>query len=143
MAGAGVGGTSRNSSEPWFSNHAASRVLHITHFAYPILILLDFLVVFTLHSVLTAADESVSSSVPRKTGPGGKPLPPTTRRSRKQAVAAQGKDFSRSQKLTFDWLLVGVIVTFVGNAINIIVHALVKRPWWCGEAAVVRSDSHA
>ena len=144
MADAGVGGASHSdsnhdSTELWFSNQVAAHILHVTHYAYPIILLLAFLLVFTFHSVYTAADDTVNSSGPKKTGPGGKPLPPTTRRSGKQTATETETDFSRSQKLTFNWLLVGVIISFVGNAVNTILHALVKRPWWCGKATVVCS----
>ena len=45
--------------------------------------------------------------------------------------------FSPLQKALFDWLTVAVIATLVGNAINIVVHALTNPPWWCGEATAV------
>lgn len=136
---AGAGGAHHDiSSEPWVSNHTASRILHITHYAYPIVILLDFLVAFTIHSILTAADDTPTTAASTKTGPGGKPLPRNTRRSRKEALKkTEATDFGRSQKLTLNWLVIGLIVTFLANAVNSIAHALAKRPWWCGEAAVV------
>lgn len=42
------------------------------------------------------------------------------------------------RKAVLNWLLAGVLVTLVGNAVNVILHALAKRGWWCGEDYVVR-----
>lgn len=128
-----------SSSELQLSVTAAERILDVTHFAYPILLLVEFLIVFTIHSVLTASDDTPVLPSSRPRGPGGKPLPKNPRRASNDARQKAAVDFSRSQKLTLDWLVIGLITTLVGNATNIIIHALTKRPWWCGEAAVVSS----
>lgn len=41
------------------------------------------------------------------------------------------------RRAVFNWLLVGVIVTFVANSANVILRALTNTGWWCGQAYVV------
>jgi hypothetical protein len=44
--------------------------------------------------------------------------------------------------LLFLYLSIGLLATFVANAINIIVHALTASEdgWWCGEATAVSGN---
>ena len=125
-------------SEPWASNNTAQAVLTYVHYAYPVVLLFFFLTAFIVHGVLTASEEDVIQTVPDQTGPGGKPLPrniaPSVKKGKQRVL-----DFSPARKLIFDWLSVGVILTFAGNAVTVIVHALLdkKHQWWCGQSAVV------
>ena len=118
----------------------AQEIMVYTHYSSPIILLVFFLVAFTAHSILTASKEDV---VPAKTGgqtgPGGKPLPRNTSPTAKAAREKKALDFSPSRKLLFTWLSAGVVLTFLGNAVTVIVHALVDRKdnWWCGQAVVV------
>ncbi|KAI9672327.1 MAG: hypothetical protein M1817_003349 [Caeruleum heppii] len=114
----------------------ASRVLHFTHFAYPIILILFFLFIFTLRSILTASTDDAPDTAETQTGPGGKPLPRKPNRS-KESGTGTISDFSPLQKALFNWLSVAILLTFVWNAVNIVAHALAERPWWCGQAAVV------
>lgn len=41
------------------------------------------------------------------------------------------------RKAVLNWLLVGIIFTFVANSTNVILHALTKHGWWCGKDYVV------
>lgn len=124
--------------EPWVSNNTAQAILTYVHYAYPIVLLLLFLLAFTLHSVLTASKDDIVEPLPDQTGPGGKPLPrnisPSARKKKQEVL-----DFSPARKLVFGWLSIGVILTFLGNTVTVIVHALVdkKHEWWCGQSAVV------
>ena len=126
----------------WVSNSATREVLVYSHFSYPIILLAVFLVAFTAHSVLTASKEDTVSASPDQTGPGGKPLPRNTAPSAKKKLQRQALDTSPRRKLLFHWLSLGVVVTFVCNAVNVVFHALYKRKdnWWCGESVAVSSQ---
>ncbi len=117
----------------------AHEVMVYTHYASPIILLVFFLVAFTAHSILTASKEDVIQVQTGQTGPGGKPLPRTSSPTAKAAREKKALDFSPSRKLLFTWLSVGVVLTFLGNAVTVIVHALLDRKdnWWCGQAVVV------
>ena len=123
----------------WLSDRTARGVLDVVHYAYPIILLLVFLVAFTAHSIVTAPSSSTVGKAQAKKGPGGKPLPKNTSPSAKEQLRKESLDFSSAQKTLFNWLLLGVIVTFVGNAVNIVSHALKEQPWWCGQAVAVSS----
>lgn len=130
-----------SSSSGTYSNgtgtYTTSTILDLTHFNYPWILLVVFLISFITHSILTA--EPSDQSGPMLTGPGGKPLPRSVRRTRQDKDKLKLQDFSPVRKLLFLWLSAGILVTFLGNAINIVVHALDKREngWWCGEATAV------
>ena len=118
----------------------AQQIMIYAHYASPIILLVFFLVAFTAHGILTAPKEDVVLAETGQTGPGGKPLPrnssPTAKAEREKRKAV---DFSPSRKLLFTWLSAGVLLTFLGNAVTVIVHALLDRKdnWWCGQAVVV------
>ncbi|KAI5793306.1 hypothetical protein EDC01DRAFT_92199 [Geopyxis carbonaria] len=54
-----------------------------------------------------------------------------------QAREADEKRLGSIRKATMNWLLIGVMVTLVGNSVNVIMHALSKRGWWCGKDYVI------
>ena len=117
----------------------AHEIMVYTHYASPIILLIFFLLAFTAHSILTASKEDLIQPAPGQTGPGGKPLPRTSSPAAKAAREKKALDFSPSRKLLFTWLSAGVVLTFLGNAGTVIVHALLDRKdnWWCGQAVVV------
>lgn len=132
----------RDTTSAWMSNNTAVQVLKVLHFAYPLILLVFFITTFTAYSIISASNgnDEKEQAPEEHTGPGGKPLP-------KKTGANAGKrqdvlDFSRPRKLLFEWLALGAALTFVGNAITIIVHALYSRSeqWWCGQATVVSID---
>jgi len=116
------------------------RVLDVTHYAYPLILLVAFLVAFTARSVIVSSlgrKKPVEEPV-QKTGPGGKALPPSVKKPEEQS-SNNDLDFSKSRKLLFNWLSVFLCFTFLVNAADIVAHALIKREegWWCGQAPVV------
>ncbi|KAF4556035.1 ABC transporter-like protein 14 [Elsinoe fawcettii] len=129
--------------QPWVSNRVAQNILSYGHAAYPIVLLAFFITVFTIRSIAASnsesddeSDEASATSSPQL-GPGGKPLPkksPSNRDGSRDVL-----DFSRPRKLLFEWLSLAVALTFAGNAINVVVHALYARSeqWWCGQATVI------
>lgn len=129
------------------SNHCpaplsrAQKVLDITHYAYPLILLVAFLVAFTARSVIVSSlgRKKEVEAPAQRLGPGGKPLPPGTKKPEAQHKNDE-LDFSKPRKLLFNWLSVLVCVTFVVNAGDVIAHALIKRDegWWCGQPPVVR-----
>ena len=118
----------------------AQEIMVYTHYASPIILLIFFLLAFTAHSILTASKEDLIQPSHAQTGPWGKPLPRTSSPAAKAAREKKALDFSPSRKLLFTWLSAGVVLTFLGNAGTVIVHALLDRKdnWWCGQAVVVR-----
>ena len=117
----------------------AQEIMLYTHYASPIILLVFFLLAFTAHSILTASEEDVVQAETSQTGPGGKPLPRNSSPTAKVAREKKALDFSPSRKLLFTWLSLSVVLTFLGNTVTVIVHALLGRKdnWWCGEAVVV------
>jgi hypothetical protein len=123
----------------WISNTAAARIIDSTQFAYPVVLLGLFLLLFTAHGIITSSSGNTQvSSRTRITGPGGKPLPNNVRatKDKKDSTA-----FTLVQRLLFNWLSGAVILTFLGNSVNVLAHALAERQtgWWCGQAMVVSS----
>ncbi|KAK3066294.1 ATP-binding cassette-type vacuolar membrane transporter Hmt1, partial [Teratosphaeriaceae sp. CCFEE 6253] len=126
----------RNGSLPWVSDPLAQSILAAVQIAAPILLLLLYVITFTVRSVVTARNEHVHTDEAEQLGPGGKPLP---KKKQKEPNVALAYDFSKPRKLLFEWLSVGVLATFAGNIAVVIVHALVERGerWWCGQAPTI------
>ena len=139
MAGVGVEHGSGSGSNGTLSS--TTPVLEIVHFNYPWVILVIFLASFLTNSILTA-ESSKPANVPTVTGPGGKPLPSSVRKSREERERLKKQEFSPVRKLVFFYLSVAVILSFLANAANIMLHALSEREsgWWCGEATTVSDD---
>ena len=118
-------------------DHTAARhALRYLHYAYPVILLVFFLVALMAYSVVTAS-KTTTSIEPAQTGPGGKPLPKNRRL--KAQKASQPSDFSPARKLLFSWISVAVTLTFVANTALTCIHVLVEREsgWWCGQDTVV------
>jgi hypothetical protein len=115
-------------------------LLDVVHFHFPWVLLLIFLVAFVVNSI-ASAESSAEATGPVVTGPGGKPLPRSTKKRKEEQERLRRKrlDFSPIRKLVFYYLSAGVIVSFLANATSIVIHALTKRDegWWCGEATAV------
>ena len=125
-------------SKPWVSNHTAQNVLVRVHFASPIILISYFLIAFLAHSILTAPKIVKIEPSTGQTGPGGKPLPKKVGKGKKEKPALS---FSPARRQLFIWLSVGTILTLLGNAAVVILHALWERDqnWWCGESVAVRT----
>ena len=130
-----------NSSSNGTSTSPTTALLEAVHFNYPWIIVAVFLVAFLANSILTA-ETSNTSNAPTVTGPGGKPLPGSAKKAKEEREKRKSEDFSPARKFVFIYLSVGVIITFIGNAINIVIHALSEREngWWCGEATAVSGN---
>ena len=122
-----------------FPHRKVQEIMLYTHYASPIILLVFFLVAFTAHSILTASKEDLVQVEPGQTGPGGKPLPRNSSPTAKAAREKKALDFSPFRKLLFTWLSAAIVLTLLGNAVTVIVHALLDRKdnWWCGQAVVV------
>lgn len=126
-------------TKTWVSTHTLQPILKFTHFATPVILLLAFLVAFTAHSIVTATKDDVIKPESNQTGPGGKPLPRTTSPAAKAKQKDETLDLSPRRKLLFTLLSIFLLLTFVGHATLVIVHALTHRKdnWWCGQSVVV------
>lgn len=115
--------------------HAALELLEYLRTSYPILLLLLFAVAFIANTVASARKANRPES-PRM-GPGGRPLPS---RSRSSGIR-KTQGFSNTVKRVFNWLSVGVLVTFLADATIYILHVMTARAehWWRGQSVVVRS----
>ncbi|KAL8946915.1 MAG: hypothetical protein Q9222_006750 [Ikaeria aurantiellina] len=118
------------------SNRTAQSILTYVHFSSPLILIVFFLLAFTAHSIATAAPDTAVRQSSDQTGPGGKPLP---LKSNKAPTKSNTLDFSPPRKALFNWLSVGTILSFVANAVVVILHALINRKdhWWCGEAVAI------
>jgi ATP-binding cassette, subfamily B, vacuolar membrane transporter HMT1/ACLQ len=121
------------------SSPAVNHLLVYIRFLSPIILLAVFLVAFTVHSVVTASKDINVKSSTQATGPGGKPLPQKASALAKAEQAKRTEELSPARKLLFLWLSVGTTVTFVGNAVLVILHTVIARKenWWCGESVAV------
>lgn len=121
------------------SRRAATDVLVYIHYVSPPILLAFFLATFTAHSIVTASKDGVVRASSEQTGPGGKPLPKSTSPSARARREKQILDFSPARKSLFSWLSVGALLTFVGNSVVVILHAVLDRKdhWWCGESVAV------
>ncbi|KAL5347853.1 ATP-binding cassette-type vacuolar membrane transporter Hmt1 [Pseudogymnoascus australis] len=111
-------------------------ILHYVQYSYPLVLLVVFLTAFVAHSIISSPSNQSVTSRSTLTGPGGKPLPPTSRPPSNGPPEPANDGFGKTRSLLFCWLAVGLIATFVGNIVNIVVHAVSERRegWWCGEA---------
>jgi ATP-binding cassette, subfamily B, vacuolar membrane transporter HMT1/ACLQ len=121
----------------------AARLLQYTQFAYPLILLFVFIAAFTGYSIAASsaakkhAGRYSGSSTPdsQQNGQNGHATGP----SRAVKVTLPVVELNPLRKAVIQWAVIGVLATFVGNAANVIIHALYfrKEHWWCGEAPVV------
>lgn len=118
------------------------RILTFTQYLYPGLLLLILLLIGAIYSIYTARNRG-DVIIPNVTGPGGKPLPVTKKRSLGNKSQKSDERFSPATRALFQWLYAAVTLTFVGQGAAIATHALLERnpdgdhTWWCGEAKTV------
>lgn len=112
----------------------------LTHYASSILLIVSFLLAFTIHSIATSSEDSTLVASTDQKGPGGKPLP----QSKSQRAKAQRKiqilEFNPMRKLLFTWISFGLMLSFVASAALAISHTVLDRgnDWWCGPDVAVR-----
>ncbi|KAI0971826.1 ABC transporter-like protein [Xylaria arbuscula] len=114
-------------------------LLTTTQYLYPGLLLIILLLFGALYSIYTARNKG-DVIIPTVTGPGGRPLPVTKKRS--IAQESDGR-FSPSARALFQWLYTAVTLTFVGQGATIATRALLQQStggnntWWCSESKTV------
>lgn len=122
------------------SEDVTMNVLGWLRILYPVVLLFLFVVALAAHGIInsSAGDEVMKGGKKVILGPGGKPLPVAPRKKQNPIIS-----FGPNQRLLFMWLSIGLIVTFGGNILDVLAHALVKRSaakeggWWCGQEFVV------
>jgi hypothetical protein len=116
------------------------KLLEYVHVAYPIVLLVFYLVVATAYSILHSKSEDNAEGEIKTAGPGGKPLPKKSP-TRRMTDSSQQNGFSHSRKLFFQWTSIGIVFSFIGNIVIVILHALVEQEerYWCGQAMTVRA----
>ena len=123
----------------WIFATPAPTVLRQLHFAYPVVLLVFFLVTFMTYSI-SGADVERTTTPAKVTGPGGKPLPRSKRRN-STIPKPKTPDFSPAKKALFKWTSVALVLTFLADAVIVLLHILVNRAegWWCGQHVAVSS----
>ena len=122
--------------------------IHILHYAYPIILLVFFLVVIVWVDVTRSRARNASTPPPELgrtlTGPGGRPLPKKNPHLNVKPKANPKQCLPRAQRLLFSGVALCAATTFLANAANVIIHALYSRDhgWWCGKAVVVSFCRH-
>ena len=136
----GVHATVPGGNEAWVNSQGVKQALVYLHYAYPLALFMLYFTAFMIHSVYQVPGE-VNALATQKTGPGGKPLPRD--KSPSKIGIPERDDFSPGARISFSWGLVGVISTFLADAILICVHALADRKdnWWCGKPVAVSNHS--
>jgi hypothetical protein len=123
----------------WGPAAALRKTVTVLQYAYPVFMLIFFLVAFTVRSI-AATNSNINIAKPTTTGPGGKPLPATdpTRNFVKKTVQ---DDVTQTQKRVFEWVSLAAALTFIGNSVLVIAHSLAKQSehWWAGKSVVVRT----
>lgn len=127
-----------------FSVDASLRILNISKQAYPAIVLGVFLVGFIIYGIRHAPDEGDSVAVGALRGPGGRPLPYRRKSANLLKEAAAIRDFSPVAKFIFRLGQIGVILTFIVDAVLILLQVLMYRKdeWWPGQSAIVRKSTH-
>jgi len=132
-----------DSARPIVLQPAARGVLVCLQYAYPVVLLVFFVIAFMVQSIRNAPEDQ---ELPPARGPGGKPLPRTKKRTQQEQALRQPQiDFTPGRKRAFVFVTAGVVLTFLGNAAIVVLHALVDRQdgWWCGQhVAVCFEPSH-
>jgi hypothetical protein len=108
------------------------KALEVTHYTYPFALAFFFGLAYTAHGILTGENQSASSRNSEQRGQ-------LSKKSRTRSILTHTATLTPLQNSLLNWLIVFIIFTFVCNAANVIVHALMRRGWWCGQAYVVCS----
>ena len=129
-----------------FSTSSLTTLLAHVHFNYPWIILVIFLTAFISHNVSEIKASSKSIRLPVLLGPGGKPLPQSAKKIKEAQEKQKKADFSPIRKLVFIWLSTAIILSYVADAVCVVIHALANTEanggtgWWCGEPTAVSDN---
>jgi len=120
---------------------AADRALDIVHYFSPIILFFFFLIVFIIRSIQVTTPLSTDNGnghTPHPYGPGGKALPQRKATGLMREMDKK-KDFPRSQKLVFVWLMMLATFTFVVSGVLLLIHWCKdhNNGWWCGQPVIV------
>ncbi|KAJ5988762.1 hypothetical protein N7481_003972 [Penicillium waksmanii] len=112
---------------------AARELLDYLRSCYPVILLLLFVVAFVANTMVIARNANQEDA--ENVGPGGRALP---RRARSSSLK-KTQSFSRTVKHCFNWLSVGVLLTFLADASIYITHVVLARSeqWWRGQSVVI------
>lgn len=112
---------------------------------YGITLLTIFVISIALNSILDVR-RAAQLIRPAATGPGGRPLPATRRKSQDSATVTFTPDLeiSNTTKRVYIYATVLLVLTFVANFASVISHTVyetknpeIKFGWWCGEETSV------
>jgi len=137
MAGEGAELSSRLWSNGTYTTTIS--ILDPVHFHIAWTLFVVFLGVYVATSILSA-EPSPESKEPVLTGPGGKPLPRSARKTREERERKKLKDFSPGRKQFFFYLSIALLGTFIANGTTIVLHALTEEGWWCGQSLAVSGN---
>ena len=115
------------------------QILNVTKLAYAAIVLGLFLIAFVIYGILNAPDNGDEIKIHAMRGPGGRPLPQRRVSAKQLKEAVKIKDFSRTAKVTFRVMALGILLTFLAQAIEILLQVIIyrKQQWWPGQSAVV------
>ena len=132
-------GYGRSPGEPWLTNERAREVIKVAKIALPCVVIVVFLVTFIARTVYVTSREEVTSEIKNIHGPGGRPLPQRRKSGKRIPKTNDRPDFSPKTKSVINWLMVGILLTFLANSVSIIAQTIIFRQenWWCGQSAVV------
>ncbi len=116
------------------------RLLNIAKEAYPAVLVTLFVASFIAHGVITAPDDGDKVQIHPMRGPGGRPLPIRRKSANQAKAAAAVKELPSRSRTILKVGQVGVVLTFLANAVVILFKTLLDRKdqWWPGKSAVVR-----
>ncbi|KAI1005391.1 ABC transporter [Podosphaera aphanis] len=104
-------------------------------FHSPWILAVIFTIAFVVHGILSAEPSNDAKKLVLL-GPGGKPLPLSSKRAKELREKWQKRlDFSPTRKLIFQIMSMGLVATYLANGANIVTRALVTDGgWWCSKA---------
>ncbi|KAK6526407.1 hypothetical protein TWF694_005002 [Orbilia ellipsospora] len=119
----------------------SSRFLTTLHYLFPVFLLFFFIIFLAAWSVYTSetTDPTKESILfARRKSSISKPNVASGHETRKLPNKPLLSSFARS---VFNWATVGLTVTYILDAANLILHALTKKGWWAGQDTVIYNVS--
>ncbi|EPS44832.1 hypothetical protein H072_1159 [Dactylellina haptotyla CBS 200.50] len=119
----------------------SSTLLTTLHYVFPVFLLFFFIIFLATWSVYTSetTDPTKESILfARRKSSISKPNVASGHELRKIPNKPLLSSFARSM---FNWALVGLTLTYILDAANLILHALAKKGWWAGQDTVIYTTS--